>query len=258
MKTILKWAAVCSLVMAAGTGSTLAQDEESEGPGIIPVELYVCNYHDGKGPADLDSWTAKWNAWADAQAIAPYSAYTMTPFYYGPDQDFDFLWLGVSPDATALGRAHDAWLSKSGSLPADFAAFARCSVHSNFATMNVKQPPDDDATSFVLTFSDCKVGEGKTWDDVQPALSAWSEYRTSNGSQAGMWVMWPAYGGGAVEFDFKFVVSYRSYESLGVDYDQYASSGYKKAEELFEGVVDCDPSRSYNATQRRDGMPDED
>jgi hypothetical protein len=110
----------------------------------------------------------------------------------------------------------------------------------------------------VLSFSDCKHAEGKKWEDVEPALSAWSEYTTANGSQAGMWVMWPAYGGGAVDYDFKLVVSHRSHESLGVDYDQYSSGGYAKAEELFSGVVDCDVSRSYSATERRDGMPDDD
>ena len=117
MKNSFKWVAVCSLAMAAGAGTVIAQDDQAEPPKIVPVEIYVCNYHDGKGPADLDGWSTKWNAWADGQAMAPYSAYTMTPFYYGPDQDFDFLWLGVSPDAASMGRAQDAWLSSSGSLP---------------------------------------------------------------------------------------------------------------------------------------------
>ena len=251
MKRVIKYAIACSLVAAPFGGSLLAQDDTDESPAIVPVELYACQYHDGKGPADLNAWTDKWNAWADSQNVDDYSAYTLTPFYYGEDQDFDFLWLGVSPDAAALGRAHDAWISRSGDLPAEFAGFAHCDAHHNYATMNFKRPPDDDATTFVLTFSDCTVEEGKTWDDVQPALAAWSEYREANGSKAGMWVMWPAYGGGAVEFDFKWVASYRSYESLGMDYDQYTSGGYAKGEELFSGVLDCDVSRSYNAAERR-------
>jgi hypothetical protein len=43
-----------------------------------------------------------------------------------------------------------------------------------------------------------------------------------------------------------------------VDYDQYGKEGYKKADELFEGLLDCDEARSYVAAQRRDGIPDED
>ena len=256
MKKTIQYVAICSLISASASGNLLAQDENDEGMNIVPVEIYACQYHDGKGPGDLKKWNDKWNKWADGQNVETYSAYILTPFYYGENQDFDFIWLGVSPDAASMGRAQDAWVSKSGSLPAEFAEFGVCNSHENYATMNVKQPPDDDAKAVVLSFSDCKVEEGKTWDDVGPALTAWAEYREANGSKAGMWVMWPAYGSGSVEYDFKFVTSYRSYESLGVDYDQYAAGGYAKAEELFSGVLDCDVARSYNAVEHRSGGED--
>ena len=69
--------------------------------------------------------------------------------------------------------------------------------------------------------------------------------------------MWPAYGGGDADFDFKFVISQPNYESLGEDYDQYSRGGYAKAEELFSGLLECDESRAYNAVRRRDGIPDD-
>jgi hypothetical protein len=243
------------LVLSAGA---IAQEEgdSAEGAPIVPVELYACKFHDGKGNADLDQWVAKWNTWVDGQDV-PYSAWTLTPFYYGSDQDFDFAWLGVSPDAATLGRAYDKYLAE-GSLEAAFAEFANCGAHGNFATMNFKEPPDDDSPNFVLNFSDCKRKEGKSFDDIYPALKAWSAYRTEHGSKAGMWVMWPAFGGGNADFDFKIATSYPNYEALGEDYDQYGREGYKKADELFSGLVDCDEARSYVATQRRDGIPDED
>jgi len=257
MKSIAIWAASCGLLLSPAM-NCFAQETEPEAPKIVPVELYVCNFNDGKGPSDLDAWSTQWNAWADSANLAPYSGYTLAPFYFGNDQDFDFIWLGVSPDAVSMGRAYDQYSTSSGSLAADFNEMADCGAHSNFATMNIKKPPEDDATSFILTFSDCKIDEGKTFDDVHPALKAWAEYRSANGSEAGMWVMWPAYGGGKVEFDFKWITSYRSHESLGVDYDQYVSGGYEKGGELFSGLLDCDVSRAYVTTQRRDGIPDDD
>ena len=102
----------------------------------------------------------------------------------------------VHDDHAALGRAQDDWISQGGGLSAEFEEFAHCSAHGNYATLNIKEPPDDDAPNFVLNFSDCSAEEGKTFDDVYPALQAWSEYRSGHGSKAGMWVMWPAYGGG--------------------------------------------------------------
>lgn len=256
MKSILT--GLCALIAAVlltFSAGTLAQGENGDS-SIFPAELYLCNFHDGKGFPDLDQWVSKWNAWVDT-AVEPYSAWTLTPFYFGAEQDFDFIWLGVSPDAAALGRAQDKYLAKP-ELNAAFQQFARCNVHSNFATMNLKQPPDDDAKSFVLSFSDCSMAEGKTFEDVEPALKAWSDYRTENGSKAGIWVMWPAYGGGSADFDFKYVTSHRDFASLGADYDQYGEAGYAKADELFHGLLDCDDARSYVATERRDGIPDED
>jgi len=258
MKQFLISVSVCSVMMLSGTGTATAQDEGSEGPSIFPVEVYTCNYNEGKGPADLDSWSEKWNAWADSGALEPYSAWTLTPFYFGSDQDFDFIWLGAADNAVALGRAYDKYLNDSGDLQAQFNQFASCGGHSNFATYTVKEPPDnDDSTSFVLSFSDCTIAEGKTFDDVAPALQAWSEYRTGHGSEAGMWVLFPAYGGGDADYDFKFVASHADYATLGTDYDQYGKGGYAKAEELFNGLLECNEARVYNASARREGMSED-
>jgi hypothetical protein len=258
MKNILISIAACGLTLLGGAGAVFAQDEEADSEPVFPIDIYACSFNDGKGPADLDKWVDKWNAWVDSSSSPePYSAWTLTPFYYGSNQDFDFVWLGASPTATDLGRAYDRFLSSSGSLNAEFAAMASCSAHGNFATMRFKEPPSDDFSSFVLSFSDCNHAEGKTFDDIFPAMQAWSEYRTGHGSEAGMWVMWPAYGGGDADFDFKVAVSHPNYASQGADYDQYSTEGYKKANELFAGLVDCDEARSYNAVQRRDGIPDD-
>jgi len=244
------------IAILAFSSSAIAQEESDQGSAIFPVEIYTCNFHEGKGSADLDQWVTQWNAWLDGDP-EPYSAWTLTPFYFGAEQDFDFIWLGTSPDAAALGRAYDKYLANP-ALNAGFAEFASCGAHVNYATMRVKEPPNDGAKSFILNFSDCEIAEGKSFDDVAPALAAWSEYRAGHGSQAGMWVLWAAYGGGDADFDFKFVQSYRNYASLGADYDQYGKEGYKKADELFDGLVDCNDARSYIVTERRDGIPNND
>lgn len=258
MRKTFSWpllATVCGALLFGATAQAEQHaDKADEGSPIFPVEIYACSFHDGKGFAQLDEWVARWNAWIEEDP-EPYSAWTLTPFYFGPEQEFDFLWLGASPDAKAMGRAYDKYLAAP-ELNAAFAGFADCNSHSNFATMEVKDPPDDDAKTFVLNFSDCNLADGVKFDDIAPGLETWSEYRSGHGSQAGMWVLWPAYGGGDADFDFKFVTSYRNYASLGADYDQYGQEGYKKAEELFAGKVKCNDARSYIATERRAGMPE--
>ena len=260
MKAIIKWMAACSMLALMVAGSAVAQ-EEGEGPTAFPVEIYICTFNEGMGHAELNKWADKWNAWMDSSSSPPepYSAWALTPFYFGEDQDFDFIWLGTSPNATALGRAYDNYLADSGDLQPEFDKIATCGAHSNFATLIVKEPADNgDSSSFVLSFSNCNLAEGRTFDDAIRALEAWSEYRTENGSGSGIWVMFPAYGGGQADFDFKFVVSHQNHEALGADYDQYAQGGHEKAGELFGGVIDCDEARAYNAVTKRDGIPEDD
>ena len=96
------------LVTFTGLGTASAADHDMV---VIPVELYACKYNEGKGPADLDAATDKWNAWADKQKEQDYAAWTLTKWYYGTEQDFDVLWLGAGKDGAALGRAQGEYLA---------------------------------------------------------------------------------------------------------------------------------------------------
>ena len=62
---------------------------------IIPVEMYVCKYNEGQGPGDLEEVITKWSAWAYELGVADYAAWTLTPLYFGSDQEFDVIWLGA-------------------------------------------------------------------------------------------------------------------------------------------------------------------
>jgi len=235
-------------VFAGGLNTAVAQDDDD---GAAAVEIYTCSYADGMGAADLDKVTAKWNDWADDQGLADYSAWTLTPFYASAEQDFDVIWLGVTATGKGMGDVQDMWLTKSGSLGDEFDSVSPCGSHSMFAAVQFKAPPErEDPSSAVLDFSDCTIGEGYQFStDVATALKAGGEYREEQGSTAGMWAFFPVYGGGGEEFDFKFVVSHGNYSEQGVDFDNYDPA---KAREIFPyGLLDCDSSRSYVATNRR-------
>jgi hypothetical protein len=241
------------LVYAVGASTALA-DSHVEGKlePASPVELYACSYNEGKGPADLVMAAAAWNAWADKHDLNGYSAWTLVPYYSGPEQEFDVLWLGGSSKAATLGRAQDLWLATGGKEIEGFNNVWTCDAHSNFATLQFKEPPErKNPNNVVLSFTDCSMADGVVFDDLVPGLMEWASYRESHGSTSGMWVLFPAYGGGGEAFDFKFVASWQNLEEQGADYDQYNESGWKKGDELFQGKVDCDSSRVYLATNRR-------
>jgi len=81
------------LLLLAGSATVLAQDGERF--RVIPVHMYAYKYNENMGPADLDKATEKWNAWADSQGVDDYTAWTLTPYYFGPEQGFGLFWLGA-------------------------------------------------------------------------------------------------------------------------------------------------------------------
>jgi hypothetical protein len=248
MNRLLLSLVTSGFVFAGGLNTAVAQDDDDS---AAAVEIYTCSYADGMGAADLNEVIAKWNKWADDQGMADYSAWTLTPFYYSPEQDFDFIWLGVTATGKGMGDVQDMWLSKGGTLGDGFDSVAPCDSHSMSAAVQFKAPPKrEDLPNIVLDFSDCTVGDGKHFStDVAPALKAWGDYLAENGSTAGVWALFPVFGGGGEEFDFKYVESHGNYSEQGVDFDSYDSV---KAREIFPyGLLDCDSSRSYVSTNIR-------
>lgn len=246
-KTLMIIAPVC-LLLLVGPGKASAQDDPEAGLPARPVETYTCKYNDGKSRADLNKVIAEWNAWMDKQGAKDYFAAVITPYYSG-DFAFDVGWLGSWPDGKAMGKGHDMWVSKGADMRAKFSAVLNCSSHSNFVSLNVKQPPkpdpsDDDA---VVTFSNCSIKDGKTFDDLMAAQQAWNTYADANGFTGGAWVMFPLFGESDNDYDFKFVESSPDFTTFGADYQRMSDGAWQKGEELFEPVVDCDHGRVYTA-----------
>lgn len=249
-KTLVSSLLTC-LLLLAGSSTALAEDEASF--KVVPVELFTCTYNDGKGPADLDKAVDNWNAWADKNGWDSYAAWTLTPYYFGPDQDFDVIWLGAGKDAVALGQAQDAYLGEDAGLHAGFSEVVSCDAHVNYASLQFKAPPEGATPGdSVLTFSDCNFKEGAKFEALSAAMEKWSMHLAEGGSSAAIWHWYPAYGGGGEEFDFKWLEAFSNFTELGGDFERYGNGGgYKVAGELFGELIDCDSTRAYVAKNRR-------
>lgn len=255
MKKNLIAAAAATMVLVSGVA--IAQDEQ-EMPSFSPVETFTCNYNEGMGPDDLDAAVDKWNKWMDKEGQTNYFAATMIPIYHGADT-FDFGWLGFYPTGSEMGAGTDHWAAGGGEQRANFAAVADCDTHSGFASTEVKAPAendDEDDGSFVLTFADCKITTDGD-DDILAAIGQWTAYTTERGYKNGAWVMFPVYGGGGAEFDFKMVQGYDNFSDLGGDWSLYAEGDYVKAGELNPELYDCDDARVYLGTVRREMAEEE-
>ncbi len=154
MKRLLTALVSCNVLLAGVGIADEHEGEAGETNVATPVELFACKYNEGKGPADLDAATKKWNAWADKHGVDDYSAWTLVPYYSGPDQDFDVLWLGGSDNARALGRAQDTWLATGSKEAEGFAEVVSCDAHSAYAVLQMNTPAKrDNPPKVVISFS---------------------------------------------------------------------------------------------------------
>jgi len=256
MKKIL--VAAATFIAVLGSGATFGDSHEAENRRFVPVETFTCNYLDGKGPADLDAIIGRWNAWMDEHDQYDYFAVTLTPFYFGSDT-FDVAWLGSWPGGEAMGRGQDLWVDEGSEINAGFFEVLSCDTHSNFAATELKTPGGPPPESFLLTFSDCKGPDSsEAWDQLMSGVDAWSAYQTENGYHQGSWMMFPVYGGGGAEFDFKWLQGFDNHTQLGQDYQRFSDNAdWKKKGELLGAYMDCDEARVYQGTVRRQPASEE-
>ena len=85
---------VTFFAIIAWSSQALAQGEDKT-PTLNPLEMYTCNYLKGKDRGDLDKVITRWNAWTDDNDPAPYTAWVLTPVFFGPEITFDVVWMGA-------------------------------------------------------------------------------------------------------------------------------------------------------------------
>ena len=82
MKRALKLAAVCAALSLSATSVSLAQ-VSADGMGkVLPVELFACNFNDGKDMGDLERVNKRWNDWMDENNADYYAAWLLTPYFF--------------------------------------------------------------------------------------------------------------------------------------------------------------------------------
>lgn len=256
MKTILTMRATTFLTVCLSSAVALA-DQHAEGaeyPDVVPVETWTCDFNDGRDMNDLNAVIGEWNEWLDEEEVNDYFAAVVTPHYFG-EVMFDIAWLGAWRHGNAMGTGTDLWVTEGGELAAKFNEVLTCKSHTNFASMNIKPPGDDedDDTTFVLSFTNCSAEDGKTFDDIMAGLNAWAAHTTESGFQNSMWIMFPIYGESNTDYDFKVVEGYDDHSAFGNDYELMGNGGHwVKSGEIFDDLLECDVARVYDAKTVRD------
>ena len=251
-----------SALQCMGSGGVFADSHEAapELPNIVPVETWTCNFQDGKTMADLDKAAAAWNEWMDDEDIGSYFAAIVTPNYFG-EVMFDVAWLGAWKDGNAMGTGTDLWVNEGGDVGAQFNEVCNWESHTGYASMNIRRPgaDEEDDKTFVLSFSNCSIKDGKSFDDVMVGMNAWKEHQDANGFQASTWMMFPIYGESNSEYSFKLLEGHDNHAAFGADFELMGNGGHwVKSNEIFEDLLDCDIARVYDARTVRDWAEEDD
>jgi len=253
MTTLKKAAGLAAAFAIVLSGPAIAQVSEDGMGKILPIHLYACSYVDGQDEGDLDNVIERWTRYMDENNTDNYAAWTLTPYHFGPEQEFDLIWMGAYTDGNAMGAGTARWLAEGGDLREDFAEVVDCQAHIGLSSAMYKAPPDNATpASSIITMMDCELNDGKRYSDVKTAELAWAEHMGDAGSMAGTWHWFPVFGGGGLEFDYKVVNAYANYQELGADWERIANGGGREASrDIFRDVDDCDDARVYVARNRR-------
>jgi hypothetical protein len=255
MRKLLFTIFTSTVVALSGVGLSFAQDG-SNVPNLTPIELQICNFHDGQDRADYDKAVGVMKKWMDDNDAEPYAAWRLNSFYTGAREDFDFIYIGAWTSGTSMGKDIAQYRATAGSAIAASEKAADCGNSQLYTSLNVKESDGDGTGDFVLTVRDCNVADGRTTRDAIDALREYGQYRDANGSPGGTWVWFPTYGDGEADFDFKLASSYSGIEAFG-NYFQWNRDmqAYLKRAELFSGLLSCDVARAYTGDTLVNTLP---
>jgi hypothetical protein len=236
-------AGVC--ILAAGFANTVQADHHMEAAQAAPVEMLTCNYNDNSDRDDLDRVISKFNKWADKNDKS-YTAWTITPNFVNADITMDVGWLGAWPDGNAMGVGLEAWDEKG--LQAEFDKVMTCDTHIGASSINIKPPTSTPPGDGVISFASCTLDEDSSPEKLMGAHRAMAEFMGGKGSSAGVWLFFPNWGAGDMDFDYYRVIGHDSYTEAGKSTEIYNNGGgWQKAMEVFDGVSSCDGPRVYSA-----------
>ena len=216
---------------------------QQQAPQIGAVEIFGCNFKDGKKMDNLNTVARHWNQWADQNKINDYTAMTLVPIYHSAEVTTNVLWLGAWPNGPAMGEGLNLWLTKGQNLLQEFDGIMKCDVAMMFASMNIRPPKGAPEAGSLVGFSDCKVHEHRTVSEAITALQEWSKFLADKGLDIPAWILFPAAGApNDAKYNFKYVIGYGPPQNYGKLFQVYDP---EKADALFGRLLDCNSDRIY-------------
>tara|TARA_Y100001980_G_C14477350_1_gene256445 strand:- start:94 stop:846 length:753 start_codon:yes stop_codon:yes gene_type:complete len=227
-------------------------DDHVESSGYEPnvAEYYVSTFKEGKDMDDMMRWAAKWNKWAEeSEALSEYRSAMLVPYYHSGELPHDFVWVGISPNPEAHYGGNDYWINNGQKLQAELNTILESGNQAIYTWQRtVSETPDGQASYAVYT--DCKLGEGVTSEDVYNAYYAYAMAAKELGDVAGRKMIFPGAGTSSDwDYDYVQLVTTSSIADYGKNWTNFWSEKAGDMPEL-QALEDlggvCENERSYS------------
>lgn len=216
------------------------------------VQVFACNYIEGKGIADLDEATDFFNAQIDKIGSADLSA--SQAFLWEPhvaNTDRDVLWFANYDNLNALGRAHDAI----GNSPEGQAANAKfdevvdcdSAILLSETLYDGEGDPVSDNQALLESYV-CTLNDGKTLDDARAVAKDWAELIATLPTTGGFLAFMRTPLIANVPFDLSYLLVHDSMTQYAQRQTEYMSSGGNDLTDRFNEVHNCE-SGLWNSRQ---------
>ncbi|MFT5501742.1 MAG: hypothetical protein ACI88G_001881 [Woeseiaceae bacterium] len=252
MKKILL--SVITVVVLATSGMQVSFAQDGGPPQFRPVELWACQYKDGKDKGDMDK---VYEGIVESTSDAAYAAWHLSPYFVGNlQQQFDFIYLGAWADGTTFGGDLASYMADSADVASEWDETVDC-ASLMFASNTIQPNPGagDGNGEFVLTVSDCDVAHGRTAAQALGAIRRFNDYRVANGMTIGTFAWFPVFGGGDADFSFKLAQAYSGAQALGDGFQwSVDNQAYNVEGDMTDGLVSCDESRVYFGSTIMDNL----
>ena len=136
----------------------------------------------------------------------------------------------------------------------NFDSVAPCSSRALFSAIPIRNFDFEvkKGQSNPFQISNCKIKEGKSFQDLLKVASEFNKVLDGNGDNAGIIAMIPDAGNPAnPDWDFKLGVGWSDYNNFGNSRSNWYSGTSEEAAKTYGSVVDCDSPRIYSTTQQR-------
>ena len=245
MKNGIKAVSLLAVLFAIST----AQADHHNESGYAALDVQFCNFKPKKSVKDVLKVAAEFQSWAGENLSRKYTGYLWTPVISN-SQDFgyDYIWFGVSDTHESLGTVFDEYTVKGDAMSKKWEAVETCEDRRLMTGISAK-PFKSTTGHAYMQVSGCEFKDGKTFNDLIAADTAWVKWMDESGMPGGMMRFIPSVGGPvASTIDVYAIYATESLADRGRAHDMMIGGGSAVLSATYGEVMSCDAPRIYHST----------